>query len=442
MRSAVLVSLISTGFLCSSVCAADLLQLYQEALTSDASYASARTTLVANREKEVQGRSSLLPSVSVNGNYGRNTQEVVAADADSRYDFSGNSYTIAISQALFRVANWEIYQQAKLAVAAGEAQFTEAQQDLIVRVAQAYFDVLASQEVLESVRAQKAAISEQLAYAKQNYEVGTTIITDVHEAQARYDLVLAQEISAQNDLQIKRSALQYITGKKPDTLAPLRKDANLNLLEPQDMNQWVERAEALNYGVVNANLALEIADRDIKRSRAGHYPTVDLVITRNHIYQGANSTTVAGAVNTNTIGVQWAIPIFSGFSVDSKVRESIALKEKARADLENARRTATQSVRQAFLSVNAGLAQVRALEAAEVSNKTALESNRLGYQVGVRINIDVLNAQQQLYAVQRDLSKARYDVIVSNLRLKFTAGTLREDDLVLINNMLSHQANN
>ena len=439
MRNALLASLIAGAFLSFNAQAIDLLEVYREALANDAPFASARATLTAGRERETQGRSGLLPTIGVTGTYGRNDVDLTTAGISASRNYSNNGYTLSLSQPLFRVANWETYQQGKLSVATSEAQFAQAQQDLIVRVSQAYFDVLAAQDALASVQAQKVAITEQLAAAKRNFEVGTATITDTHEAQSRYDLAVAQEIAAQNDLQIRRTALQQIIGKPPAELASLVSGVKLNAPQPAAVDTWVESAETQNYGVVGSQLALEIAQREIKRSRAGHYPTLDLVASRNHNNQGASVTTLTSSLsNTNSIGVQWAIPIFSGFAVDSKVREAIALEDRARADLENARRVAAQGARQAFLGVNAGLAQVRALEAAEVSSKSALESNRLGYQVGVRINIDVLNAQQQLYSTQRDLAKARYDTIVNGLRLKAAAGTLKEEDVAQINALLKH----
>lgn len=441
MRNALLASLMASAFLSLNAQAVDLLEVYREALVNDAPYASARASLAAGRERETQGRAGLLPTVGITGNYSRNNLDLTTGGVSATRAYNSDGYTVSLSQPLFRVANWETYQQGKLSAAASEAQFGQVQQDLIVRVAQAYFDVLASQDALASVQAQKIAITEQLASAKRNFEVGTATITDTHEAQARYDLVVAQEIAAQNDLQIRRTALQQIIGKPPAELAPLVPGVKLNAPEPATIDKWVESAETQNYNVVGSQLALEIAQREIKRNRAGHYPTLDLVASRNHTNQGtsASLSSLANNIsNTNSIGVQLAIPVFSGFSVDSKVREAIALEDKARADLENARRVAAQGARQSFLGVNAGLAQVRALEAAEVSSKSSLDSNRLGYQVGVRINIDVLNAQQQLYSTQRDLAKARYDTIVNGLRLKSTAGTLKEDDLVQVNALLKH----
>ncbi|GIZ53262.1 TolC family outer membrane protein [Noviherbaspirillum aridicola] len=440
MRKPLIAVLLAGAFLSLNAHALDLLQVYQEAQAADAVFASARAAAAAGREREAQGRAGLLPVVGVSGSYNRTDAENFEVGGFSRpdTDFSSRGYTISLSQPLFRLANWEQYQQGKLSVAASEAQFAQARQDLIVRVAQAYFDVLASQDALASVQAQKTAITEQLASAKRNFEVGTATITDTHEAQARYDLVLAQEFAAQNDLEIKRSALQQIIGKPAGALATLRPGIRLNSPEPATLDNWVQSAEQQNFGVIGQQLALEIAQREIKRSRAGHYPTVDLVASRNHTNQSGSTQTpgVGTTGDTNSIGVQWNIPIFSGYAVTSRVREAIALEERSRADLENARRTAAQGARQAFLGVNAGLAQVRALEAAEVSSQSALESNRLGYQVGVRINIDVLNAQQQLFSTRRDLSRARYDTIVNGLRLKAAAGVLKEEDLVQVNALL------
>ncbi|HEX2531036.1 MAG TPA: TolC family outer membrane protein [Burkholderiaceae bacterium] len=431
MRKPLIVTLVAGALLSMHAYAADLLQVYKDALANDAQYASARAAMAAGEEKTTQGRAGLLPVIGVSGNQLR-------IEPDSMPDsISSSSYTVALSQPLFRWANWEQYQQGKLSTAISEAQFAQAQQDLIVRVAQAYFDVLTAQDALASVQAQKEAITEQLASAKRNFEVGTATITDTHEAQARYDLAVAQEFAAQNDLEIRRTALQQIIGKTPTQLASLRPGVTLNAPEPAQLDQWVASAETQNYGVVTQQLAVEIARRDIRKNRAGHLPTVDLVASRTHSNEGASMINPTGSRgNTNTVGVQWAIPLFSGFAVTSRVRESIALEDQARSDLETARRTAAQGARQAFLGVSSGLAQVKALEAAEVSSQSALESNKLGYQVGVRINIDVLNAQQQLYSTQRDLAKARYDTIMNSLRLKSAAGTLKEDDLVQVNALL------
>lgn len=440
MRPTLLVSLIAAGLLSVDAHALDLLQVYKEALVNDPVFASARASREAGGEKETQGRAGLLPTVGVSGSYTRSTftsesSGVLTADRS----FRSNGYTISLSQPLFRWANWEQYQQGKLSVAASEAQFAQAQQDLIVRVSQAYFDVLAAEDAVASVQAQKTAITEQLAAAKRNFEVGTATITDTHEAQARFDLAVAQELAAQNDLEVKRTALQQIIGKPAGALSILRPGVKINPPNPTQVDKWVESAEQQNFGVVGQQMALEIAQREIKKNRAGHLPTVDLVASRSHSNQTGSMLTTAGSTSdNNSIGVQWNIPLFAGFAVTSKVRESIALEDKARNDLESAKRTAAQGARQAYLGVNSGLAQVKALEAAEVSSQSALDSNRLGYQVGVRINIDVLNAQQQLYSTRQSLAKARYDTIVNGLKLKSAAGTLKEEDVVQVNGLLKH----
>jgi outer membrane protein len=439
MRKSLIATLVAGTCLSFHASAVDLLQVYQEALANDAQFASARAALAAGQEKVTQGRAGLLPTIGISGGYSRTDAELRQSGITVNRDYSDNGYKITLSQPLFRWANWQQFRQAQLATAASEAQFAQAQQELIVRVAQAYFDVLAAQDALATVQSQKAAITEQLAAARRNFEVGTATITDSHEAQARYDLSLAQEIAAQSELDIRRAALRQLIGKPAGELAPLRAGVRLDAPEPAQIEPWVEGAEQQNYAVVGQRLALRIARRDIGKQRAGHLPTVDLVASREHGNQfGDPASAAASGADRNVVGVQLSVPLFSGFAVTSRVREAIALEDKARADLELARRSAAQGARQAFLGVSSGLAQVRALEAAELSSRSALESNLLGYEVGVRINIDVLNAQQQLYTTRRDLARARYDTILNMLRLKSAAASLQEDDLAQVNALLQH----
>jgi outer membrane protein len=451
MQKPLIAVLIASAIFSLDAQAADLIQVYQQALANDAVYGSARASLAVGRERVPQGRAGLLPSVGLSGSYTRNdnnfspfnegatitspTTGVTGIVGSNGVNVNSNQYTLALSQPLFRWDRWQTYEQSKLQQSLTEAQFAQAQQDLITRVSQAYFDVLAAQDTLETTRAQKAATTEQLASAKRNFEVGTQTITDTHEAQAAYDLVVAQEFAALNDLENKKSALQAIIGTAPTTLAPLKTGVALASPQPALIEPWVSSAESQNYSVLVSQLALELAKRDIQRNRAGHYPSLDLVASSTH-NKVSGQTLQSGSTNNKAIGVQWSVPIFSGFAVTSKVRESIALEDKARNDLESTRRTAALVARQSYLGVNSGLAQVKALEAAEISSQSALESNKLGYQVGVRINIDVLNAQRQLYSTRRDLSRARYDTIMNGLRLKAASGSLREADLVPVNNLL------
>ncbi|MDP5007559.1 MAG: TolC family outer membrane protein, partial [Glaciimonas sp.] len=353
-----------------------------------------------------------------------------------------NNYALQLTQPLFRPANWERFEQSKLSVAGNEAQFAQAQQDLMLRVSQAYFDVLTAQDALIFLKAQEKAISEQLASTKRNFEVGTATITDTNEAQARFDLVIAQQIAATNNVEVARSTLQKITGLAPAPLSTLRTGVKLSAPEPAQIAAWESGAEQQNLGVVAQQIALESAKREIKKNRAGHMPTVDLVASRSH--SGVNDSPIPlYNVNqmSNSIGLQWNIPLYAGGAVNSQVRQAVALEDKARSDLDNARQTAALNARQAYLGVSNGLAQVKAYEAAEVSSQSSLDSNKLGYQVGVRINIDVLNAQQQLFSTRRDLAKARYDTLMNSLKLKAAAGVLKEEDLQLVNVLLAPQTN-
>jgi outer membrane protein len=440
MQKPLIAVLIASAFLTLNAQAADLLQVYQQALANDATFASARSSLAAGQERITQGRSGLLPTVAASGSNTRNTGDATSAEfltgnmVKNDTEYHANTYNVTLSQPLFNWGAWQTYQQSKLSQATAEATFSQAQQDLIVRVAQAYFDVLTAQDNLTATQAQKVATTEQLASAKRNFEVGTQTITDTHEAQAAYDLVVAQEFAAINDLDNKRTALQVIIGQSTADLAPLRTGVSISPPSPANVDPWISSAETQNYSVVAAGLNVEIAKREIARNRANHLPTANLIASTSHQRQTGGGSTV----NNNAIGVSWSIPIFNGFGVTSKVRETIALEEKARNDLEATKRAATQTARQAFLGMTSGLAQVKALEAAEVSSKSSLDSNKLGYQVGVRINIDVLNAQKLLYSTQKDLSKARYDTIMNGLRLKSAAGSLTEADLAPINALLVH----
>ena len=421
--------------------AADLLQTYREACANDPVYASARAARDAGREALPQGLALLLPNLSASAFTQMNDIDISFRDVapPSKREGNTNGYSVTLTQPLFNWQSIVLYREAGYKVAQTEAVFEQVAQDLIVRVAQAFFDVLASQDSLAFIQAQKTAISEQLAQAKRNFEVGTATITDTHEAQARFDLATSQEIAAQSDLEIKQRTMQQIIGKFPDRLTPLRPSTELSPPTPNAMEEWVTSAESQNYAVRIQEAALEIATREIERNRAGHYPTLNMVgnFGKNSAGISTIGTTSVGTDSTSrSIGLQLAVPLYAGGGVNSLVRQAIANQEKARHDLENARRSAALSVRQAYLGVANGMAQVRALEQALISSQSALDANKLGYEVGVRINIDVLNAQQQLFSTKRDLSKARYDTLLNGLKLKAAAGTLTEEDLETVNRLL------
>ena len=425
---------------CSAANAADLLSVYREAVDHDASFASASAALEAGREKLPHGRSGLLPTIGLGASTVWNdtdvTRRVNGAVANS-VNFNSNGWSVSLTQPLFRWQNWIAYSQAEIAVAVAETQYAGARMDLIVRVAQAYFDVLLAQDVLTTADAQKKQIAEQLESAKRNFEVGTSTITDTHEAQARYDLVVAQEIAATNDLAAKRQAFQVLIGKEPDGLKRLKAGVDLSPPQPADINKWVEMAESSAIPVLLAQASHDIAQKEVERQRGAHYPTLDVVATHGRSSQSFSSSLGAGADNNSmTLGLQLAVPLYAGGALSSKDREVAALKIKARADLDVARRTAALNTRQAYLGVTSGLAQVKAFEAALVSSQSAVDSTKLGYEVGVRINLDVLNAQTQLFDTRQKLAKARLDTLTALLKLKAASGSLVEDDLLAVNALL------
>lgn len=403
--------------------AESLLDVWRDALASDPVYAAARANRLAGEQRTTQGRAGLLPSVTLTANAVQN--DVDGAGISDSY--SSHAYELRLTQPLWRVQNWIAYDQAKLASAQAEAEFRQAEQDLILRVSQAYFDVLVAEENLRVVRAQKLAIGQQLELAKKSYEVGTATITDVHEAQSRFDLSSAQEISADNDLAVKQRALLSITGKEYQRLDALREPVSLAAPAPADMAQWSVSAEQNNPAVQAQEAATEAASREADRARAGHQPTLDLIATAGSASRARNTVT-GGVTDTDsrTIGVYLTVPLYQGGATQSAADEAANRRDAAIAGLDAARRNAAQGARQSYLGVVSGLAQVRALEAAVVSSEAALASNRLGYEVGVRINIDVLNAEQQLSAARRDLVQARYNTLLAQMQLRAATGTLDE----------------
>ena len=417
--------------------AADLVHVYREALAYDAQYAAARATAEAGREKQPQALAGLLPTIGATGNTFWNDStfdsKAGAATLRERNKYNSNAYSVNLTQPLFRWQNFVQYDQSKLLVMQSEANFAQAGQDLIVRVAQAYFDVLFAIENLRAVQANKTAIAQQLEQAKKNFEVGTATITDTYESQSRFDLATAQEIAADSELEVKRYALRVLIGKDPGELNRLKPKAVMEAPQPASMEPWVEAAERDSFVVQAQQAAAEAANKAIEINRAGHYPTLDVVA--NYGTNNGPGQFGIGEIDTTTrqVGLQLNIPIFQGGAVNSRTREAIAKRDAERATLDSAKRNAALNSRQAYLGVVNGMAEVRALEAALVSSLSSLDSNRLGYEVGVRINIDVLNAENQVYVTRRDLARARFNTLLSQLKLKAAVGSLAEADLERIN---------
>jgi outer membrane protein len=415
--------------------AQSLVQLYEAAKGYDAAFKSAQAQYQANLSKAEQAKAFLRPTAGLGATVSESDfNNLTSTNVDARY--GTRTATLSASQPLFRPANMAGYQQGMKQVGLAQAQLKAAEQELIVRVSQAYFEVLTAQESLAFVKAQKTAVSEQLAAAKRNFEVGTSTITDTREAQARFDLVTAQEIAAENDLRVKKLALDQSVGTPNTQPVPLKSGANLSAAVTGSADTWAQQAVEQSPSIEQARIGLEVAQLETEKAKAGHMPTLDLTASYGGTRFRNGNLTSRVDNNTATLGLSFNLPLYAGHATQNRIQETVALEEKARNDLEGAQRTVAQATRTAYFGVQSGLGQVKALEAAEASSQSALDANKLGYQVGVRINIDVLNSQSQLFQTKRDLAKARYDVLLGQMKLRQAAGVLKVEDVQSISALL------
>ncbi len=413
----------------SSAQAQSLLEVFQAARDHDANYLSAVANAKATRSRGKQAWAGVLPQVAFSADKFVSKNQAVS-NAPS---INSDSQTLSLKQPLYQMGSYYGVLQGEEAIYVSLSQLQTAEQDLVIRITQAYFDVLSASDSVGVVQAQKQAVTEQLAAAKRNFEVGTSTITDSREAQARFDLVVAQEIAAQNDLRVKRLALEQLVGINDVQPKALKVPVALPDLSTMDLDFWLSQAKANNAQLQQAHSAQKIASLESKKAMSNHLPTLDLVAQQRRSY--ASSATSQS--NNTSLGLQFNWPLFAGFAHQNRISETLHLQDKAQADLDNAQRGVVQATRSAFFGVQAGMSQVKALEAAEASSQVSLDANKLGYQVGVRINIDVLNAQTQLFQTKRDLSQARYNVLLGQLRLKQASGTLTGQDLQAINDLLA-----
>ncbi|MEP6966119.1 MAG: TolC family outer membrane protein, partial [Polaromonas sp.] len=357
--------------------AQSLVSLYESARAFDASYQSAKLQYDASVARAEQAKAGILPSAGLSAGVTRNGVEYNTPPINT--SFNTQNAAISATQPLYRPANWATYQQGFKQVEQARAQLDAADQDLIVRSSQAYFDVLAAQDTLTFVRAQKEAVAEQLASAKRNFEVGTSTITDTREAQARYDLVIAQEIAAENDLQVKKIALDQLVGITESQPRPLLAPVALPPVVPADVNAWVQQSDAFHPSIRQARSGLDIAELEVKKAEAGHKPTVDATasysVTKNPSNTAQNG--LSSRANVSSVGVLLNVPLFAGFSVQNRIKETLSLRDKASSDLDGTRRSVAQGTRTAYLGVLSGQGQVKALEAAELSSQSALDANKL-----------------------------------------------------------------
>ncbi len=409
-------------------------ELYEAARGYDAAYLGARALAESARHRAAQADALQKPSVSLTAGASRTDSSLPLPNGstDTRGVTTLES-AVQARQPLYNPGNRVTIEQSRRALDIAQADLEAAEQDLIVRVAQAYFDVLAAQDSLSTAQTSKRAISEQLASAKRNFEVGTATITDTREAQARFDLAGAQELAAENDLRSKRITLDVLVGRGNIQPRALATPVALPPVVPAEVDAWVNVADQGHPSVRKARLALEVARLDSDKARSDDGPTLDLT---GRVSGARNTGTLAQPAPGNTlsarIGVEFNLPLYTGGRLQNRVKETVALEEKSRNDYDAARRGVAQATRVTYFGLQSLQAQVKALEAAESSSQLALEATQLGYKVGVRVNLDVLNAQTQLFTTRRDLAKARYDVVLSGLKLRQASGQLKSEDIGVI----------
>ncbi len=424
----------------SGVQAQSLQELYDAARAFDAIYLAAAALADSAQYKAAQADALARPSVGL-GLTGSHQRSDIPSGMTVNSDLLQAGLTA--KYAVFNRGNALTISQAQRSLGAARTDLEAAEQDLIVRVAQAYFDVLAAKDALATTQTSKAAIAEQLASAKRNFEVGTATITDTREAQARFDLATAAEIGADNDLRIKGVTLDQLVGRVGVLPKPLAVPVALPAVMPVNVEPWVSQADEQHPSIRKARLGLEVAQLETSKARAAEGVTIDLTGTlgaqhlQNSLSGQAATTSGAGNTKNASLGISLNYPLYTGGATQNRIMETLALEEKSRNDVDFARRSVSEGTRRAFFGVQSLTAQVKALEAAESSSKLALDATQLGYKVGVRVNLDVLNAQTQLFTTQRDLAKARYDVVVNGLKLRQAAGQLNPADVAAVNQLLA-----
>ena len=434
MRALLLASLAFAAH--SQVMALSLQQAAELALNNDPQYLAAQKATQGSEEALNQARGGRLPFVSAAASSGKSEIEAMTG-AGSTIDIKPRSYRLNISQSLLNFETNAGVRQAEAGLSASQAALENARQQTLLRLARAYFDILAAQDSLSTVRSEKAAIAEQLELAKRSFEVGTATITDQQEAQARFDLVQAREIQAQNTLSIRRNSLAVLIRQpSPERLDGIGQSIAIASPEPLNIDSWIQEALRASPAVMQAQAAAKAAQEAVEKARGADLPSLGLQLSHSRSWE---STAPDQDVRSNTVGVELSVPIWQAVS-RAATRQAQAAADEAGHQAEFARLSAEQAARTAFLNVTAGLAKVAALEAAETSSKLALASNRLGYEVGVGTNIDVLNAQQQLFAAQRDLFQARYDTLLASLELQAATGQLQLANLAAMSELILNSA--
>lgn len=417
--------------------AQDLLESYELALQSSPQLMAQAANLRATGELAEQAEALFLPEIGLTAD----TNKVWTNTSSQRFGGQSKSldrgYTLSLVQPVYRRESFVQDRQADIAINAAEAQYEVVKQELIVRVAEAYFAVLGAKDDLRFAEAELEAISKQLDEAEQRFEVGLTTITDVTEAQAAFDIANAAVIAAQNALANSRELLRETTGEYPDSLLPLVTDTPLVRPEPENIERWSETALVTNPVLDVIGHEVDFARENIQLQRSGHYPSLDIVALKNYSSQSDSNLSGGSQTHQELVGLQFNLPIYSGGAVSSRTREARYRLDEVMQTEEQQRRSVIRQTREAYNSVLSGITQVQALEQAVRSSEKALEATQVGFEVGIRTTVDVLNARRELFSALRDYAGARYQYIVDTLRLKQAAGIVSVDDLQHINTWLA-----
>lgn len=407
-----------------------LMEAYRDALDNDPQLQQADANRLAEREALPQARALNLPSLTARGDIDRNFQDSDTVGFSSGTNTSRN-VGIFLNQPLYDRSNQVRRRQADITVDRAETDFLGTGQNLVLRVAGAYFDVLAARDDASFARADKEAIERQLEQAQRRFEVGLVTITDVQEARARFDQSLATEIAALNTLDNRREALAEITGRYYASLRPLHEEIPLPLPEPADPEHWVQQALVNNPDLRSARLGTELARENIELQRSGHYPTLDL----NAGY--SDSDTGTQSRRGGSIGLQLTVPLYQGGAVTSRTREAAFRHEATKQQREAVQRAITRQVREAYRGIEASISLIQALDQARVSSRSSLDATRAGFDVGTRTIVEVLNSQRDLLRAERDYAQARYAYLLNRLSLAQAVGELNEADLEYIQTLLA-----
>lgn len=402
--------------------------IYQLSVRNDPKFLAAYATYQAELTSRPRARALLLPSANISGEESKNSHDSTITGKDN---FRSSRYTLSISQPIFNYDYFVQLGQANESVKKATAEYSAAQQELIIRVAQRYFGVLAAIDTLEFAKSEKTAISRQLEQARKRFEVGLIAITDVHEARAAFDLALAQEIAAENQVSSNQEALSEVTGQPHENPLPLGEQLPLLTPEPANLESWTGVALKQNLQLQATEYARNIAQKEVKRLRSGHFPTLDVVASRN--YSDVGGGFGARVTETDSIALKFNLPLFQGGLVSYRVKEAIYLYNKAKETMEQQRRSTLRQVRDAYRGILTDISRVKALKQATVSTQSAVEATEAGFEVGTRTIVDVLVSQRELFRARRDYAQTRYDYIINTLRLKQAAGMLKPEDLRNIN---------